>query len=432
MPLSSSGIEQYLFTIGILISFFGMLAGVYLSRKYMHELIKSYNIDKKKLLASVLVLLVFIVAEIAIVKPTQQLFFDDTIYQDMAINLIHMGQAWMCNYGTATSCISGSAFHEPIGTAFVLALGFMGFSTSQGTAYGTMFALGAIAVYMTFMVALVLSKRFEVAIFSEFIMALSPVMLIWAYPTTSDMPMLTASLVAIFLALVFIEKRNITTMFTALMGLSFLTYMKIDGVVYLVVIPVLYVILSDDSIWHSIVNNAKRLVSYSLDTRFLVVLLIFIIAIGPEVGFAANELFYGQFGYQGAYVQQTCVPNAPSVLASKPIDLQNFEANICSNLGYWLNAYANIDIIQPFAFTALAIVGIAFMAAAEYKRKLFAIAVWFGAFFLLYTAFYAGGVLYGVDWRFMLSLAAPAAILGGFGIYGIMEVARRFLGGTFE
>ena len=44
--------------------------------------------------------------------------------------------------------------------------------------------------FMTFVVALLLSKKFKVAIFSEFIMALTPVLLVWAYPTTSDMPML--------------------------------------------------------------------------------------------------------------------------------------------------------------------------------------------------------------------------------------------------
>ena len=53
-------------------------------------------------------------------------------------------------------------------------------------------------------------------------------------------------------------------------------------------------------------------------------------------------------------------------------------------------------------------------------------------FFMLYTSFYAGGVLYGVDWRFMLSLAAPAAILGGYGVYGVAKTASIFLGGIFE
>ncbi len=423
---------QYLFTIGVLISFAGMLIGIFLSRRQIFDIFKERGVDLRRLLLSLAIVLVFVSAELAIVKPTQQLFFDDTIYQDMALNLLHMGQAWMCVYGSSSSCIIGNTFHEPIGTAFVLAIGFAGFGLSRATAYGTMFFVAAVSVFMTFVVALLLSKKFKVAIISEFIMALTPVLLVWAYPTTSDMPMLAFSLIAIAAMLIFLEKRSISTLFTALMALSLLTYMKIDGVVYLIAIPLLYVIVSDGSLKQSLLNNLARIRKHWLDTRFLLVILIFVLAIAPEIGFAANELFFGSFGYQGAYVQQMCAADNPSFIASKPIDLQNFEANICSNIDYWLNSYANIDIIQPLSFTAFAIIGVAFMLAAGYRRQLLAIAVWFGLFFVLYTSFYAGGVLYGVDWRFMLSLAAPAAILGGYGIYGIAKTASMFLGGGFD
>ena len=432
MFLASAGIEQYLFTMGVLVSFAGMLIGIYFSRKQIISIFKEKGVDLRKLLLSFAVVLIFVSAEALIVKPTQQLFFDDTIYQDMALNLLHMGQAWMCNYGTASTCIAGSTFHEPIGTAFLLAIGFATFGLSRPTAYGTMFFVASLSVFMTFVVALLLSKKFKVAIFAEFIMALTPVMLVWAYPTTSDMPMLAFSLIAIAMMLIFLEKRSISTLFTAFMALSLLTYMKIDGVVYLIVIPLFYVIISDGSLKQSIIGNLRRIREHWLDTRFLLVVLVFALAIAPEVGFAANELVFGSFGYQGAYMQQTCLTNQPSVVASRPIDLQNFEANLCSNVDYWLNAYAGVDIIQPLAFTAFAIIGIAFMLAAGYRRQLLAIAIWFGMFFMLYTSFYAGGVLYGVDWRFMLSLAAPAAILGGYGVYGVAKTASIFLGGIFE
>ncbi len=431
MFLTSAGIEQYLFTVGILASFIGLLAGAYFSRKQIREIFEERGISLKKLLLAFAVVLVFVSAEALIVKPTQQLFFDDSIYQDMALNMLHMGQSWMCIYGNLSSCIIGSTFHEPIGTAFLLAMGFAAFGVSRSTTYGTTFFIAAVSVFMTFVVALLLSKKYEVAILSEFIMALSPVVLIWAYPTTSDMPMLAFSLIAIAMMLVFLEKRSMPTLFAALMALSLLTYMKIDGVVYLIVIPLFYVIVSDGSIRQSITNNLRRIGEYWLDTRFLLITLVFVLAIAPEIGFAANELVFGSFGYQGAYVQQTCIVNLPGVVASKPIDLQNFEANLCSNIGYWLNSYAGVDIIQPLAFTAFAIIGVAFMLAAGYRRQLLAIAVWFGLFFVLYTSFYAGGVLYGVDWRFMLSLAAPAAILGGYGIYGIAKTASMFLGEGF-
>lgn len=133
---------QYLFTIGVLISFAGMLIGIFLSRRQIFDIFKERGVDLRRLLLSLAIVLVFVSAELAIVKPTQQLFFDDTIYQDMALNLLHMGQAWMCVYGSSSSCIIGNTFHEPIGTAFVLAIGFAGFGLSRATAYGTMFFCG--------------------------------------------------------------------------------------------------------------------------------------------------------------------------------------------------------------------------------------------------------------------------------------------------
>jgi hypothetical protein len=64
------------------------------------------------------------------------------------------------------------------------------------------------------------------------------------------------------------------------------------------------------------------------------------------------------------------------------------------------------------------------MLAFRKWRPLAAVIAWFGAIFLLYTAFYAGSVIYGVDWRFMIGLMAPFAILCGFAISGISRGAE--------
>lgn len=420
----SEGLEEYLFTIGILISFVGTLAAAYISRKSIASALKEAGLDKRKLAVAIILVLLFVSIELVFVKPTQQLFFDDSIYQGMAQDLLHMGQAWMCSYGTPTKCFIGEIFHEPIGTSFNLAIAFAIFGVSSNAAYGTGFFLAAVSVIFVFFVALLMSKKFIVAAFAELFMALSPALLIWAEPTTSDMPMLAYSLIAIFFMLIFVRKRNYGTFALALLSLALLSYMKVDAVVYLVLIPVMYVVLSDDNILSSLKNNFMRLRKGLLDTKLLVIFMIFIIAIGPEIGFAYNELTSGSFGYSGAYVQQTCLANLPAIIASRPIDLQNFEANLCSNVAFWTNAYADIDIIQPLAFTVFAAIGVAFMLGYKKFRELLTIALWFFAFFLLYTSFYAGGVLYGVDWRFMLSLVAQTSILGGFGAYGLIEIAR--------
>jgi hypothetical protein len=80
--------------------------------------------------------------------------------------------------------------------------------------------------------------------------------------------------------------------------------------------------------------------------------------------------------------------------------------------------------MQPILFTALAILGIALLLAQR-RRESVALLIWFAALFLLYAAFYAGSVLFGVDWRFMLSLIPVASLLGGYGAACILLPAGK-------
>jgi hypothetical protein len=132
------------------------------------------------------------------------------------------------------------------------------------------------------------------------------------------------------------------------------------------------------------------------------------------------------YGYQGTTVQMTCsAPGSGSYFkANGTINIQNFRANLCSNLLFWTNSFRGQQVTQPLYFTALAIAGIALLIVFGKGRELAALAVWFGAIFLLYTAFYAGSVTYGVDWRFMIGLMAPFAMLCGFAVSGLSKCAE--------
>jgi hypothetical protein len=111
-------------------------------------------------------------------------------------------------------------------------------------------------------------------------------------------------------------------------------------------------------------------------------------------------------------------------VANGKIGIQEFDANICSNLEFWADAFDKEYIVQPLAFTALGILGAALMAVYD-RRLLLAIGGWFLVFFIIYTSFYAGSVTYGVDWRFMLSLIAQASIFGGYGASKVIETIRE-------
>lgn len=406
---------EYLYTLGIIIAFVGLVSGAALDRKSIGHVLKSHGLSRRRLLLAVGIAAAFVVLELAMVKPTQLLFFDDAIYQGMAQDLLHMGQAWMCDYGTPSMCYSGELFHEPVGLSFNFAIAFALFGVKLWVAHAAELVIAALAVFMTFFVALLLLKDLKAAYFSELLMALSPVMLVWAMPTNSDMALLTYSLVALFFLLVFVERKSRLGLMNALLGVSLTLYIKVFAALYIPLFLLIYLALDDRSVRESLRKNLKRTSTYLMDTRVLAVLLISVIVIAPALNYASAELSSGDFGYQGTIIEHTCNFNMPAMKAASNINLANFEANICSNVLFWFNQYKSTYVMQPALFTALAILGAVIMLYNK-GRELFSLGLWFLVFFVLYTSFYAGSVVYGVDWRFMLSLIAQVCIFGGFAV----------------
>ena len=430
----SPSLEEYMFTAGILISFFGMMAAAAISRKHIADALKEAGFSRSTALMLAMAVMIFVGIELLVVHPTQQIFFDDDIYLAMAQDLIHTGQAWMCNYGTPTFCYDGGILHEPIGAAFNLAIGFMIFGVNRAVAYGIGVVLGAVAVASTFLAALLLFRDRKAAFMSSIFIALAPVLLLWAMPTNSDLPTLTYSLVAVFFMLVFMRKKHLGTMAAAAFSLALATYMKVDAIAYVAVIPLMYLVMDGKGLADSVKSNAGRIARGLGDTKVLVVLLVFIIAIAPEIIFVQAEL-HGSYGYSGTIVQNTCNPSQ-TITAVSAMDLQNFGANVCGNVLFWFNQYGTIisypayPIAQPAIFTLFAILGAAAMLAMRERRRVFlSIALWFASFFAIYTAFYGGSVLYGVDWRFQLGLIAQVSMLSGFGASALLGIGRINLSG---
>ena len=425
----TTGTLEYMYTIGSVAALVGMLVSLVLSRRDIAAALRDVKLTRKHLIMAGAILVMFAAIEGAMVKPTQQIFFDDVIYQGMAVDMIHMGQAWMCDYGTPTFCYSGEILHEPVGAPLNLAVAFLAFGVSQASAYGTEFFLSGVAVLMTFLSAALLLRNARAALFSELFIALSPMLLIWARPTTSDMPMLTYSMVALFAVLVFAARRNVRTFSFALLSTALLLYMKVDALAYLPLLAIFYLLVSDRSLKESLVKNWRRIYGNLLNTKALLVVLLFVLLITPEVNYTLNELNIGHYGVTGSYIQETCKAQPwPSVPATSSISLANLRYNICDNILFWFNADSSQLMPQPLLFTAFAMLGLGLLVLYGKAREAALLGVWFAAFFLLYTAFYAGGVDYGVDWRFMLSVLAPASILAGAGAAYIIEFAGDAMG----
>ncbi|MEM0149381.1 MAG: glycosyltransferase family 39 protein [Candidatus Micrarchaeaceae archaeon] len=430
----SSAIEEYILTSGILISFIGFLVFAARGRKDISHAIASAGINRKMLIAALVVVLLFASLELLLVKPTQQLFFDDVIYQGGALDMLHMGQAWMCNYGTPTQCFTGLIFHEPVGTSFNIAIAFFIAGVHQYSAYALFFFLGALSVFLVFLITMLMFKRFEYAIFAEALMALSPALLVWTFPTTSDLTMLAYSLIAVFSVMIFTYRKGINTLGMVTFSIALAMYMKVDAAIYVVLIPLIYLMLDDESIAKSLRNNFRRIRDNALNTKVLLMVLLFVIAASSELMYTVNEYNVGIYRYNNTMIQDTCSftnGNVTYINVTHNFDLQNFGANACVNTLFWFGTLQggsnSYHIMQPIFFTFLAAMG-AMVMLAYYRRQALALIVWFFAFFVLYASFYAGSVTYGVDWRFMLSMIAQVGILGGFGAGAIIIAAKRLAG----
>ena len=416
----SAGFEEYSFTAAMIISLVAFLVSAIGGRKHIREALGRAGVRRSHILMAVGLVALFVIVEVLLVKPTQQLFFDDAIYQGIALDILRTGQGWMCDYGTPVACLTGEIFHEPIGPSFDVAIGYALLGVDRTATYVVQFITSAVAVFFTFLVGALLFRNSRAALFSELLMALSPIVLVFATPMTSDMPYLAWSLIALFFVLVFSRKKSLWTFSAALFSLAVAQYMKVDALLLLAVSAVMYLVIDDKNIIESFKRNVDRLWDNALNTRALLLLLLFVIVIAPAVIFAFGESQGGNFGYQGTTVQDSCMPGN-SMVATANFNLKNFDYNACANVLFWFNEYAGDYVMQPIAFTVLAIIGAATMLY-EKKRELLAVGVWFLAFFALYTAFYAGAVTYGVDWRFMLELIAQASLLAGFGCVSIIEI----------
>ncbi len=418
--------QEILFTIGIIVSAVGLAVSAIFSFNDISSIFKHLKFRNASIVLLLVVIFVFLMLEFTVIKSTQRVFFDDVIYQSQALYLIRTGQAVMCNYGTPFQCFTNYMFHEPIGTAFNIAIGYAIFGINQAAAYNVQLALATICIAIVFFISFLLFKDHSAALFSAAFFAMSPTLLVWAKPVTSDLEMMFYASLSIFFMIIFIYKKNIRTFSALAFSMVLLTYMKINALIYLFLLPILFVIIDGENIIKSIKNNIHRLIMFFKSNNTINMLLVLFLVIGlmPELFFSYNELTTAPFGYENAQVQYSC--SVGVITPHSKFSAEYFIANLCTNLYFWLDKFKSQGIFQPVLFTVFSIFGAAMMAV--YKRRTFLmIAFWFLAIFISYTAFYAGAVTYGSDWRFILGVIVQASLFAGFCAAGILKFIKYLM-----
>ncbi len=161
--------------LAMTISLVGLVVSVILGRKEIKETI-GRSISRSSLIVALLIIIFFILFSITLVHPAEQLYFDENIYQGIALNIINHANAEWCQYGSAffNSCFVSSIYHDPAGISFFLGIAFKLFGVGIQTAYASELFVGALAIFFFFVLASFLFEKKDGAIRATTTFALMP------------------------------------------------------------------------------------------------------------------------------------------------------------------------------------------------------------------------------------------------------------------
>jgi len=404
----------YIFTSVLAISLIALIAFVVMDRRQIAKELSS-RVNKKTVLALIVILSFFITFSLLFVNPTEQLYFDENIYQGIAMNILSHGNALWCQYGTGfvQTCFANSIYHDLIGYPFLLAIAFGIFGIGIWTAYALQLLVGALSIIFIFLLASMFFERKGAVVAATTIFALIPQLFIWSRTQAiPDLALMSFATLTFFLFILFIRRIRLEGFIAFMSALTFTIYIRIEAILLLPIFLVLFLTYGEEGIR----NTMKHRLNLALDnlnnnTKLLLAALAFFILIMPEIYYLSIQLSNPSYGQD--YTNQ------------QVFSFANFQNNFPINIQFLLGNYNSVTqfpLVFPVETTALAVLGIILIIASKRKNRfgmLLLPLLWFAAFNLFYGFFYAGAATFGVDDRFMLQMIPALALLGGFAISGL-------------
>ena len=402
-------IVGYIFTLAYVILFSGLILSGLALRKEIWKKISSDTAPACALLALILIAF-FVSFSLLYVSPVEQLYFDENIYQGIALNILHSGNALWCQYGTALvkSCPYSQIYHDPVEISFYIAIAFAIFGIGIQTAYGMSIFVGAVSIFLVFLLASSLfGKRAGLA--SAIVFSLIPELFIWSRTqAVPDLMFMMFSILAFYAYEIYRGSKSNTTLAFFLFALGISVYVRIEAIL---LIPIFIAIAAyEASTVHGVKKGIGKLLGHS-STRTMAIMIMFFILIVPEIYYIFYEiqnLNYGNGTLCGVQTNTT-------------FSISNFKCNIVPNADFFLGAFNHVSY-YPVYFsvltTIIAVIGAIVMMFKVGKKgiPILLLGLWILVFYIFYSAFYAGSVLFGVDVRFMLIIYPAISIFAGFGI----------------
>jgi len=423
--LSYNLILGYSFTIAVSVALILLVSAIVIGRKEIIGELK--GLSKRSLLALLLIIVFFLFIALKYVTAFEELYFDENIYQGIAINILKHGLMLWCEMGTGylNSCYYSVLYHDPVGWSYFLAIAFALFGIGTSTAYGAELFASVLGVFTFFFFAYILTRREDVATISTLIFAMMPEFLIWTRTQADpDLPFMTFSIITFFFFTLFMRRKKVSTLIMFLSSLLITLYIRTEAILLVGIFFLLLFAFDYEGI-NSIKKRIKDLYNIlNTNPKIIFIALVFFILMVPQliyIGIEASTQPYGQPSNQSA------------------ISLSYFPNNFITNLKYLLGYYNSVAsfpaVFPPFSFF-FAIIGAILIFFQKWSKRMkfevfFTLFLWFAAYFVFYALFYAGFALFGVDSRFMLQITPEISLLAGIGVISASLYISKIIGWVY-
>jgi len=384
-----------------ILTIIALLSVLILSGQKIYQNLKSI---KKDVWIYALVIFIFALLIREVIPPkTTRLFFDEDIYLDMAKQIATHGSSCLCDYGTKYECFKCELMKWPVAHPFLISIPFFIFGSSNLISSHFMVFLSSLSTVFIFFSSYILFKDKRIAIFSALILALLPVHILWSTTSSADVTFSFFTSVVLFLSILSAQSTDIRIHLISLLVLALSVQTKSEGVI-LILLYFLTQILLNKKYTKMLEKKSYALV---LIASFLLMSIYFL-----HIFYTSRTDTWGSTGEKFA--------------------ISYLYPNVLSNLSYWFeagvvtdpSAYVAKQLYHPIIFTLLACVGLVALFKKD-SRKFIVLFSWLGILFLLYASFYAGGVYFGVDVRYVLPQYIPFSVICGFGIFSIFNYLRK-------
>jgi len=358
-----------------------------------------------------------------VVPRAHRIYYDEDIYQNIGQNIAFLkdadanrgedlgesmqhlwkrivGRAAMCNEGKNEygeySCYKLEYNKEPNGWAYTLSVVFRLFGVHEIVAFLTTNFLYGVSILTVFFIGYLLFGSTLAGIFAALVLAMTPELMIWSNTTAVEPSAAVFPGLALLCALIFIKKREMKTLFLAVVMAAFAVQFRPESIMFLAVIGLLILLLRRDEL---------------VKGEFYLLISIFFVLIIPHLVhlWAVKEMGWGSSGPK----------------FSSDFFQNNFRVN---GLFYLKN------LRYPLVFTLLAGLGLVLKRGQEgveessfFLKEKIVVFIWFLLFWGIFLFFYAGSYNYGADVRFSLLSAMPIAVIAGNGAASLSQLLIKRL-----